>query len=81
MFEYIENNAHVEAENAIKEYLSHIKKVKAGKEVENPRYYKKAEEEIQKVLPSRQHRRLALKALKKNPDDILEFLKDSTLKI
>ena len=34
MFEYIENNAHVEAENAIKEYLSHIKKVKAGKEVE-----------------------------------------------
>ena len=58
-----------------------IKKVKAGKEVENPRYYKKAEEEIQKVIPSRQHRRLALKALKKNPDDILEFLKDSTLKI
>lgn len=81
MFEYNENSTHIEAENAIKEYLMHIKKVKANKEVENPRYFQKAEEELKKAVSNRQHRRLAIKALKKNPDDVLEFLKDSTLKI
>ena len=81
MFEYIENGPNVSAEEAIKEYLAHIKKVKAGLEVENPRYFKKAEEEITKAMPNRQSRRLALKALKNNPNDVLEFLQDSTLKI
>lgn len=81
MFEYNENGPNKAAEEAIKEYLVHIKKVKAGKEVENPRYFKKAEEELTKAMPNRKSRRLALKALKNNPNDVLEFLQDSTLKI
>lgn len=81
MFEYIEDGPNKGAEEAIKEYLSHLKKVKAGIEVENPRYFKKAEEEITKAMPNRQYRRLALKALKNNPDDVLEFLQSSTLQI
>lgn len=81
MFEYIDNGPNKAAEEAIKEYLSHIKKVKAGKEIENPRYFKKAEEEITKAMPNRKYRRLALKALKNNPNDVLEFLQSSTLQI
>ena len=81
MFQYDENSPNKAAEEAIKEYLVHIKKVKAGKEVENPRYLKKAEEELTKAMPNRKTRRLAIKALKNNPNDVLEFLQDSTLKI
>lgn len=81
MFQYNENSPNAAAEEAIKEYLVHIKKVKAGKEVENPRYFKKAEEELTKAMPNRKTRRLAIKALKNNPNDVLEFLQDSTLKI
>ena len=81
MFQYDENSPNKAAEEAIKEYLVHIKKVKAGKEIENPRYFKKAEEELTKAMPNRKTRRLANKALKNNPNDVLEFLQDSTLKI
>lgn len=81
MYKYIEDTKNAEAEKAIKEYLSHIKKVRLGKEVENPRYYKKAEEELTKAMPNRQQRRLAIKALKNHPDDVLEFLQNSTLQI
>ena len=74
-FVYKDNNIVIkDAEEAIKDYLSHIKRVKAKKEQENPRYLKRAEEEISKVMPNRTYRRLALKALKNNPDDVLEFL-------
>lgn len=81
MFNYINDGKNSNAEEAIKEYLSHIKKVRAGKEKENPRYFKKAEEELSKAMPNRQYRRLAIKALKNNPDDALEFLQSSDLKL
>lgn len=81
MFNYIDDGKNTSAEEAIKEYLAHIKKVKAGKEKENPRYLKKAEEELTKAMPSRKYRRLALKALKSHPDEVLEFLKSSDLKL